>query len=58
MNEGRTKLDANVDAEVKEEIQSENKSSMTIYDIVDTQLELDSDADVTGEEGYTDNEEG
>ena len=53
VNEGRTKLDANVDAEVKEEIQSENKSSMTIYDIVDTQLELDSDADVTGEEGYT-----
>ena len=58
VNEGRTKLDANVDAEVKEEIQSENKSSMTIYDIVDTQLELDEDTDVTGEEGYTDNEEG
>lgn len=51
INEGKTNIDmnANLDAEVREEIQSENKTSMTIYDIVDSQLELDggddSDAD-------------
>ena len=58
VNEGRTKLDANVDADVQQEIQSENKTTSTIYDIVDTQLEMDDDADANGEEGYTDNEEG
>jgi len=58
VNEGRTKLDANVDADIQQEIQSENKTTSTIYDIVDLQLEMDDDADANGEEGYTDNEEG
>ena len=58
MNEGRTKLDANVDADVQQEIQSENKTTSTIYDIVDLQLEMDDDADANGEEEYTDNKEG
>ena len=58
VNEGRTKLDANVDADVQQEIQSENKTTSTIYDIVDLQLEMDDDADANGEEGYSDNEEG
>lgn len=55
VNEGRTKVDANVDADVIADVQSENKTTATIYDVVDNQLELD---DVTGEEGYSNNEEG
>ena len=47
INEGRTNIDmnANLDAEVKNEIQSENKSTMTIYDVVDNQLELENGDD-------------
>ena len=55
INEGATVLDATVDADVKEEIQSENKTTTTIYDMVDNQLEIE---DVTGEEGHSNNKEG
>lgn len=55
INEGATVLDATVDADVKEEIQSENKTTATIYDMVDTQLEMEN---VTGKEGHSDNKEG
>ena len=54
-NEGRTKLDANVDADVKQEIEQETKTTATIYDMVDSQLEIE---DAANEEGHSDNEEG
>ena len=41
INEGATVLDATVDADVKEEIHSENKTTATIYDVVDKELEMD-----------------
>ena len=55
INEGATVLDATLDADVKEEIQSENKTTTTIYDMVDNQLEIEN---VTGEEGHSNNKEG
>ena len=56
VNEGRTKLDANVDADVKQEIEQENKTTMTIFDIVDKELELEENA--IGEKGHSSNKEG
>lgn len=55
VNEGKTKLDASVDADVKQEVHKETKNVHTIFDEVDKQLGLD--GDVTGAEGYSDNEE-
>ena len=43
VNEGQTKIDATVDADVKQEIEQESKTTMTIYDVVDNQLEIDDD---------------
>lgn len=47
INEGRTNIDmnANVDADIQQEVKSEEKSTVTIYDVVDTQLELDDGED-------------
>ena len=56
VNEGKTKLDANVDADVKQEIEQENKTTMTIFDIVDKELELEENA--IGEKGHSSNKEG
>lgn len=55
VNEGQTNINMDLDADVTADVQSENKTTATIYDMVDSQLELD---DVTGEEGHSDNEEG
>ena len=41
INEGKTKLDANMDAEIKSESKIEHKSTKTIYDEVDRALGLD-----------------
>lgn len=47
VNEGQTKIDATVDADVKQEIEQESKSTVTIYDVVDNQLEIDDDESST-----------
>lgn len=41
VNEGKTKLDANMDAEIKSESKIEHKTTKTIYDEVDRALGLD-----------------
>lgn len=43
INEGATNVNMDLDADVSADVESDNKSTMTIFDMVDSQLEIDED---------------